>query len=164
MNETKITKRLIAIAFKDLTREKPVSKINITDISQKCLINRKSFYYHFKDKEDLINWIFDDEFLRKSRKNETFFELINSLTEYLYNNKSFYRKLLKWEGQNSFSEHLHSIFAIEIKEGIEAVSELQINFIADGIISAVKRWLLSYNPCSPHEISNQINSCIFSFN
>ena len=24
-------------------------------------MNRKSFYYHFKDKYDLVNWIFDTE-------------------------------------------------------------------------------------------------------
>ena len=26
-------------------------------------MNRKSFYYHFKDKFDLVNWIFDVEYL-----------------------------------------------------------------------------------------------------
>lgn len=29
---------------------------------RKCGMNRKSFYYHFCDKYDLVNWIFDTEF------------------------------------------------------------------------------------------------------
>ena len=43
--------------------EKTFDKINISDICEPCYMNRKSFYYHFKDKYDLVNWIFDTEFM-----------------------------------------------------------------------------------------------------
>lgn len=43
--------------------EQPFDKINVAQICQRCNMSRKSFYYHFKDKYDLVNWIFDTEFM-----------------------------------------------------------------------------------------------------
>ena len=43
--------------------EQSFEKISVSDICERCGMNRKSFYYHFKDKYDLVNWIFDTEFV-----------------------------------------------------------------------------------------------------
>lgn len=55
------TKKAIGYAFKDLLKEKSFNKITITDIANKCDINRQTFYYHFQDIKDLIEWICIDE-------------------------------------------------------------------------------------------------------
>ena len=44
--------------MKKLMKEKPFAKISVIDICEGCGMNRKSFYYHFKDKYDLVNWNF----------------------------------------------------------------------------------------------------------
>lgn len=51
------TKKAIAYTFKDLLKEKPFNKITISDIAKKCDINRQTFYYHFQDIKDLVEWI-----------------------------------------------------------------------------------------------------------
>ena len=51
------TKKAIAYTFKDLLKEKPFNKITVNDIAKKCDINRQTFYYHFKDIKDLVEWI-----------------------------------------------------------------------------------------------------------
>ena len=38
--------------------ERPFDTITITDITDACGLNRLTFYYHFQDKYDLMNWIF----------------------------------------------------------------------------------------------------------
>lgn len=53
----------LATAMKQLMAKEPFSKISVGDICQVCQMNRKSFYYHFRDKYDLVNWIFQTEFL-----------------------------------------------------------------------------------------------------
>ena len=58
MAESNITKNALADALKSLMREKNFDKISVLDICEKCNMNRKSFYYHFRDKYDLLNWIF----------------------------------------------------------------------------------------------------------
>lgn len=63
MADANITKRALAASLKELMAEQPFDKINVAQICQRCNMNRKSFYYHFKDKYDLVNWIFDTEFI-----------------------------------------------------------------------------------------------------
>ena len=47
----------IADQMRELMKRKPLSKIRITEICRVAEIERSTFYYHFKDKYDLIAWI-----------------------------------------------------------------------------------------------------------
>ena len=53
---TQITKRAIEQSLKNLLAEKPLTKVTISDIAADCGINRMTFYYHFKDIYDLVEW------------------------------------------------------------------------------------------------------------
>ena len=57
MADSNITRNAMAAAMKALMKEKKLSKISISDICGACGMNRNSFYYHFKDKYDLIRCI-----------------------------------------------------------------------------------------------------------
>ncbi len=61
MSDALITKRAIADSLKSLTREKTFDKISVKDISEKCGVNRQTFYYHFIDKFDLLEWIYQTD-------------------------------------------------------------------------------------------------------
>lgn len=50
------TKRALEASLKSLLLQKPLDKITINDIAEDCGINRMTFYYHFKDIYDLIEW------------------------------------------------------------------------------------------------------------
>ena len=60
-----LTKDAIAKALTDLLQERPIEKITIKDITDCCGINRQTFYYHFSDIYDLMEWTLDKE-LRKA--------------------------------------------------------------------------------------------------
>ena len=47
--------------MKKLLLEKPLNKITINDITEDCGVNRMTFYYHFKDIYDLVDWILAEE-------------------------------------------------------------------------------------------------------
>ncbi len=55
------TKKEIAQTLKQFMREKPFSKITVSEIIRTCNINRKTFYYHFSDIYALLKWIFEEE-------------------------------------------------------------------------------------------------------
>lgn len=53
---SQITKKALEASLKHLLLQKPLDKITITDITDDCGISRMTFYYHFKDIFDLIEW------------------------------------------------------------------------------------------------------------
>ena len=149
MADSNITKKALSASLKALMTKMPYTKISVGDICDGCEMNRKSFYYHFKDKQDLINWIFDTE-LSERAENARSADLLRdmeTLFEYLYDNKAFYKKAFGIEGQNSLSEH---------------VSDFQIDFLTDGILCAIKRWLSAADCVPPHELSAQLRACILT--
>ena len=54
---SEITKRALEASLKNLLLQKPLNKITINDIAEDCGINRMTFYYHFKDIYDLVEWV-----------------------------------------------------------------------------------------------------------
>ena len=53
---SQVTKRALEQSLKNLPLKKPLTKITVGDITEDCGINRMTFYYHFKDIYDLVEW------------------------------------------------------------------------------------------------------------
>lgn len=53
---SQITKRALEQSLKNLLLKKPLTKITVSDIAEDCGINRMTFYYHFRDIYDLVEW------------------------------------------------------------------------------------------------------------
>ena len=58
---TKQTRHAILSAFTELLKRKPFSKITIGDITAECGIARMTFYYHFDDIYDLLEWTIEEK-------------------------------------------------------------------------------------------------------
>lgn len=67
-----LTKNAIINAFWQLLDEKPYNKITVKDITDRCQINRNTFYYHFRDIPDLLNTIVTEDADRVIRANSRF--------------------------------------------------------------------------------------------
>ncbi len=168
MAGSNITKRALADAIKALMEEGPFEKISIAQICDKCGMNRKSFYYHFRDKYDLLNWIFDTDFISFAKsyaEKENISErldVLNDICAFFYKNRSFYRKALKIEDCNSLSEHMQDYFrpliAIRIKHflGEEATDDFAVDFYSDAALGAFRRWILDENSLPPEEFSAKL--------
>ncbi len=163
MADSNITKQALASALKDLMEETPFEKINIGQICEKCGMNRKSFYYHFRDKYDLVNWIFDTDFIALAlNRSADRWELIEVVCNYFYENRNFYRKALRVKGQNSFSEHfrefLHPLTHTRIEEILDQkdVPQLFVDFLTDGLVCSMERWLLDKNCMPPNQFVSTI--------
>ena len=53
---SQMTKRALEASLKELLRHKPLDKITVSDLTDHCGVNRMTFYYHFKDIYDLVEW------------------------------------------------------------------------------------------------------------
>ena len=148
MAESSITKRALGEALKKLLKTKSFSKICIGEICELCNMNRKSFYYHFRDKYDLVIWIFENEFFNRVEKHpNSMWRTARELCSYFYENKHFYKKILQVYGQNSFSEYFleacEKSFAAKIheKEGFENTEKSTIELYASYFVLALYKWL-----------------------
>ncbi len=167
MPDSTITKKALAQALKELIREMPIEKINVAFICQRCGMKRQSFYYHFRDKYHLINWIFDSEIgavLRDSpdAAQEDPLDKFQQLCDYFYENRVFYRSALQVKGQDSFLVHFQrSVFSIfkhyfSFLPADGKCDEFTANFFADAIVCCIARWILSRNGMLPEEFTRNV--------
>ena len=68
---SQLTKRALEESLKRLLLEKPLSKITIADITNDCGISRMTFYYHFQDIYDLVEWSCAEDAARAIAGNKT---------------------------------------------------------------------------------------------
>ncbi|SDB60265.1 transcriptional regulator, TetR family [Ruminococcaceae bacterium FB2012] len=54
----KTTKEIIAESYLELAAKKSINKISVVDIVENCSMTKPTFYRYFKDKYDLISWLF----------------------------------------------------------------------------------------------------------
>lgn len=171
MSESGITKKALAASFKELMKAKAFEKIRISDICDGCDLNRKSFYYHFKDKYDLLNWIFDTEIEAVYRNLDhtpdvADFESLRVLCRYLYENIDFYRRAIRIQGQNSFSEHFTDRLKPAIRGKLRTkmgddLKEFHVLFFSDAFMCAMGRWLSDRNCMPPDDFVDMLTSCIW---
>ena len=55
------TKGMFAEELEAMMTRMPLSKVRVADLCASCGVERRVFYYHFKDKYDLIVWIYIHE-------------------------------------------------------------------------------------------------------
>lgn len=113
MSNNLITKEALASALKSLLKEMPLSKISVKCITNYCNISRNTFYYHFKDKYELINWIFYSDMLQNVNSFNDPEKLTASFVNVckcLYTNRKFYLACFQYVGQNSLYEYLFDFY------------------------------------------------------
>ena len=85
---------------------------------------------------------------------------------YFYDNRSFYRKTLSVDGQNSFSEYFRDIGDTIISSDMEKIFgrddalAFYVNFYADAFLCAIKRWLLDKDCMPAKEFTQLLKNCL----
>ncbi|MGI5979497.1 MAG: TetR/AcrR family transcriptional regulator C-terminal domain-containing protein [Oscillospiraceae bacterium] len=168
MSKSLITKKALGEAMKQLMSEQPFEKISVRDICAACGMNRNSFYYHFRDKQDLVFWIFDYEFIQKvkSRSYAEPFELFQTIAEYFSENRAYYIHAFAFTGQNCFSDYFSEVFTqlcfaqIDKYFGEDPNAALYARFTADTLRMSLVRWLNDGDAVSP-QLLTQITKRAF---
>ena len=143
MSNNSITKEALATALKKLLEQQPLSKISVKHITDYCNISRNTFYYHFKDKYELINWMFYTDML----------ENVNSFNDPSKLTESFVKVCFQYVGQNSLFESLYEIYyelwKINIDMGYSEcgfkLSESELSLMAKlkahALVGIIKDWV-----------------------
>lgn len=168
MSDSPITKNALASAIKKLMKQQPLEKISVMQIVQLCGLNRKSFYYHFQNKYQLIEWIFYNELFSRinMQKSDTLGPTMATICNYLYDNKTFYRNAMHASEQNLFTAYFTEIIQKIIQTDLEnllCTKEHRIFhsiFFADAMCMAVSRWLQEEPMIPPNRFLADIRSSL----
>ena len=99
-------KKLLSGALIELCYEKPLRKITVNEITKKAGTGRQTFYNHFRDKNDLIYWIFLRTLAGEKHlvESQGYYAYLLSLHQKAQEKQHFFTQACKLEGQNSLSE------------------------------------------------------------
>ena len=152
MSDSNITKRALADSLKKLMSERAFGKIRVDDIADGCGLTRQCFYYHFKDKFDLMNWIYYTEtapFMLFYDTLELWTDGLRDLCYYMQQNREFYQNALNTTGQNSFPEYLNHYIRVISTSAIENMLNEEydpekwdfiVSFFATACVAFIVRW------------------------
>ena len=133
--ESMDTKSILATALMELTSRKNFAKITIADITHVSGFNRQTFYYHFRDKYELLSWIYEQE----ASQDESYFQnFIFTLTSTL-----FYK----------------AIDALDLHHQLDASDKkFYAEFFSFGISGVVINWIKSDMKESPEQVASALKS------
>lgn len=106
---SQVTKRALEQSLKNLLLKKPLTKITINDIADDCGINRMTFYYHFKDIYDLVEWsCLEDarKALEEKKTHDTWQEGLLNIFEAVLANKPFIMNVYRCVDREQVEKYL----------------------------------------------------------
>ena len=90
------TKLALEASLKKLLQHRKIDKITISDITSDCGISRMSFYYHFKDIYELVEWVCVEDgkrALQGKKTYDTWQEGFIQIFEAVMENKTFIQNI-----------------------------------------------------------------------
>ena len=162
-----IAKRALEASLKKMLLKKPVTKITISDITEDCGVNRATFYYHFKDIYDLIEWSCEEDSRIAANGNTTydtweqgFLYIFQAVEE----NKPFILNVYRHVSQEQIIQYLYRVVYQLIISVVEecaqgmSVREEDKKFIAD-FYCAESKLVIELEP-SPEKMIYRLSNLI----
>ncbi len=108
------TKLAIMESFVKLSKEMPIEKITVTKITEKCGINRNTFYYYYQDVYALLEEIIDIKMqklfvLDEENIEDSWKASLRLIGQYAVKNEEFIKYLYQSMGRDAFGDKLTSI-------------------------------------------------------
>lgn len=168
------TKTDMGQALKQLARKKPFDKISVSDITSVSGYNRQTFYYHFQDKYELLNWVYHEDVFAGLIDGINFDNWDGYLAKMLEKMKAesyFYQNTIKY-AQEDFEEHLFHITTELFIEAIEFLDTKQVlnrqnkkfyaGFYAYGACGLVIEWVKRGMKEEPGEFARNMKGLVLS--
>lgn len=165
-----LTKQLIVDTFRELVRVRRLKDIRVIEICERCGISRRTFYYHFQDKYDLLAWVMEQEFVSKGPASALInLESRKQAYETIRERRQFYKSVYSDPGISELSEYLANYdmkYYTDYAESIlgkGALTEAQVFslgvFVYGGIYMS-RKWVLDGCKIEPGVIAQHMDDCM----
>lgn len=167
------TKRALEESLKKMLLKKPVNKITISDIAEDCGVNRMTFYYHFKDIYDLIEWSCMEDAVKAlegKKTYDTWQQGFLQIFQAVLDNKPFIQNVYQSVSREQVETYLYTLtynLLIEVIDekavGME-VRNADKEFIADfykfAFVGLMLDWIKNGMRKDPQEIIDRLSILI----
>ena len=165
LTTSELTKLHMAENLQALMLEKPINKITIKELASRCKINRQTFYYHFCDIYDLLEWLLRNRLKSITTNIENFDSWQEAgiyLLDYLCDNRPLVLSTLNSLSRNSVHNLIHDeIFKLASKFVHEIAGDIKlsedafthiIHFFCITFTALLEDWLVSDSNQSSKEV------------
>lgn len=148
------TKRALEASLKKLLLQKPLNKITINDITEDCGVNRMTFYYHFKDIYDLIDWIMVEDAAKalEGKPNfETWSEAMLNILNEIRDNKALVLNVYRSVSREQVEQYLYKMLDPTLRKFIDreaqsmSVKDEDKQFVVDfykyALVGVLLEWI-----------------------
>lgn len=167
------TRKLLQEALIELTVEKGFPAVTVSDITERAMVNRSTFYRHYLDKYDLLDQYMDevdalisvDDIItekfppKPGSKPNGLIILLKHVQTYA----DFYRVMLGQRGDAAFTERFRQYAIKRYRFILSQVDlppepnappvELKLNYISCAGVGAILWWLENDQPCTVEELA-----------
>lgn len=170
---SQITKKALSASLKKLLSQKPLDKITVIDIVEDCEVNRQTFYYHFQDIYDLVEWMFltgAAAALNGKKTYDTWQQGFLQVFEYALENKDLVINTYHSMSRDQLERYLYDVTynlligVVEEQASGMAVNENDKKFIADfykfAFVGLMLDWIRRGMKDDPKKIVEHISTLI----
>ena len=159
----------------DLLAEKNVSKITVTELAEKAMINRKTFYRHYHTVQDVvddINYDIINDVISHAKKSDrdgnNLVNQLNFIGLSIVENKEQINKILKNSpevfGSGRSVELLKRFIEVSIRPVLNFKNETKlkylVEFVVSGFISVYVRWFNDGGAESSEKLADAVNEFV----
>lgn len=150
----KNTRKLLADSLRVQLTRKPLEKITISDITSGCDMNRMTFYYHFRDIYDLLDWIFRDiadKILKSGTGRDTWQDVLKGLFQVTLENRDLILHLYRSLGWGRAEQYLYGLVNPLVQARMEKMirssnlseenATFVVMFLSCAITGSVEDWI-----------------------
>ena len=104
------SKDLLVQSLYELMREQPYEQITVRAIAANCGLSQRTFYNHFKDKHELVEWSYLhvlEEYYESHREHMTFTDWYRVSAQTVWDQRHALRKIIRYQGQNAMRLSVH---------------------------------------------------------
>ncbi len=147
------TKEMLAESLMKLLARRTLDKITIQDIVDDCGYNRQTFYYHFHDIYDLIDWIFaaqTQELIEKCRACGSLDVGVEAVIAYMRENRRLILNILRSVNGEKLLDNLYRsaqsivLSALENHPGVQELSTEYRELVAEAFKYALAGLLIDW--------------------
>lgn len=167
------TKKDIKESLISVLKDNKNAKISVSKVCRKCGINRQTFYYHFNNIEELMNWAFIDTYadiLKKSQESDDYNlqvkKFVTQMKEdsffimFLSNTEEYRYKALRYLKDPAYTIARNYVkFHLRNYELSKVNLEFLTSYIAGGIMNVLFDWINDGLATDSNVVCEKISYC-----